>query len=184
VTPNEGDRARHFPAIEKKHGKPVAHWLRLIAKMGDARYPEQMALLQEKHGFSRAHANALVMYSRGSVTSRRHASPGAFFATLTPAAARTAKAIFAAVTKKHPELELVIAWNQPMLKSGDQYVFGLSTTKSYILLGPWSKNAISTFSKELKDYTTNKKTVAVPSDWKVDATLLNKFVKARLDELK
>jgi len=71
-----------------------------------------------------------------------------------------------------------------MLKSGDQYVFGLSTTKSYILLGPWSKNAISTFSKELKDYTTNKKTVAVPSDWKVDATLLNKFVKARLDELK
>ncbi|MEY3353733.1 MAG: hypothetical protein RLZZ16_535, partial [Actinomycetota bacterium] len=26
-------------------------------------------------------------------------------------------------------------------------------------------------------------TIIVPSDWKVDATLLNKFVKARLDEI-
>jgi uncharacterized protein len=77
----------------------------------------------------------------------------------------------------------VIAWNQPMLKSGDQYVFGLSTTKSYILLGPWSKNAVTVFAKELKNYETNKKTIIVPSDWKVDATLLNKFVKARLDEI-
>ncbi|MEY3748711.1 MAG: hypothetical protein RLZZ449_605, partial [Actinomycetota bacterium] len=36
---------------------------------------------------------------------------------------------------------------------------------------------------ELKNYETNKKTIIVPSDWKVDATLLHKFVKARLDEI-
>jgi hypothetical protein len=34
-------------------------------------YDEQMALLQGDHGFSRAHANAVVMYTRGSTTSRR-----------------------------------------------------------------------------------------------------------------
>ena len=92
-------------------------------------------------------------------------------------------AIFAAIRKKYPKLEPVIAWNQPMLKCGDQYVFGVSTTKSYLLLGPWSKNAITVFAKELKDYKTNKKTIEVPSDWKVDATLLQKLVKARLAEI-
>ena len=47
----------------------------------------------------------------------------------------------------------------------------------------WSKNAITVFAKELKDYKTNKKTIEVPSDWKVDAALLQKLVKARLAEI-
>ena len=183
MTPNEGDRARHFPAIEKKHGKPVAHWLRLIAKMGDARYPEQMALLQEKHGFSRAHANALVMYSRGSVTSRRHASPGAFFATLTPAAARTVKAIFAAVTKKHPELELVIAWNQPILRSEHGYVLGLSASKNHLTVNPFSAAVLDSCRTALAGLKVNKNTFVVPFDWSVDAALLRRLVAARLAEL-
>ena len=178
------DRSSYFPLIEKKYGKPMAHWFALMKKTSKMKYAEQLSLLKDEHGFSQAHANAVVMYCKGSTSSKRFATVEEYLAKVDKAQAKTIKAIFVAIRKKYPKLELVIAWNQPMLKSGDQYVFGLSTTKSYILLAPWSKNAISTFSKELKDYTTNKKTVAVPSDWKVDATLLNKFVKARLDELK
>jgi len=178
------DRSSYFPLIEKKYGKPMAHWFALMKKTSKLKYAEQLSLLKDEHGFSQAHANAVVMYCKGSTSTKRFASVDDYLSKVDKVQAKTIRAIFAAIRKKYPKLELVIAWNQPMLKSGDQYVFGLSTTKSYILLGPWSKNAISTFSKELKDYTTNKKTVAVPSDWKVDATLLNKFVKARLDELK
>jgi len=60
-----GDRSVHFPAIEKKHGAPITKWIKLLEKLGDAKYPEQIAFLREKHGFSQAHANALVMYVRG-----------------------------------------------------------------------------------------------------------------------
>ena len=70
-----GDRTRHFAAIERKHGLPASHWLGLLAELGEAKYPEQMALLQEGHGFSRDHANALVMYHRGSPSSRRFTRP-------------------------------------------------------------------------------------------------------------
>jgi uncharacterized protein YdhG (YjbR/CyaY superfamily) len=177
------DRSSFFPLIEKKHGKPMSHWFVLMKKNADKKYADQISLLRDGHGFSQAHANAVVMYCKGSTSSKRFDSLGDYLAKIDKTQAKTIEAIFAAIRKKYPKLEQVIAWNQPMLKSGDQYVFGLSTTKSYILLGPWSKNAVTVFAKELKNYETNKKTIIVPSDWKVDATLLNKFVKARLDEI-
>ena len=64
-------RASHFPAIEKKHGQPMSYWFGVMAELEARKYPEQMAYLQENHGFSRAHANALIMHSRGSTSSRR-----------------------------------------------------------------------------------------------------------------
>ncbi|NDC12277.1 MAG: DUF4287 domain-containing protein, partial [Actinobacteria bacterium] len=64
------ERSAHFPAIEKKHGKPVSHWLKLLAPLRGRPYTEQMALLQGRHRFSRNHANAVVMYFRGSKSSR------------------------------------------------------------------------------------------------------------------
>lgn len=183
MPPKSSDRSAHFPLIEKKHGKPMSHWFALLKKNSTMKYAEQVALLKDGHGFSQAHANALVMYCKGSTSSKRFATFEDYLANVDATQAKTIKAVFAAIRKKYPKLEIVIAWNQPMLKSGDQYVFGLSTTKTYILLAPWSKNAVSVLAKDLRDYTTNKKTIAVPSDWKVDATLLHKFVKARLDEI-
>ena len=64
--PSSPDRASHFPAIEKRYGKPMSYWFTQMKKVKGKKYPEQMAFLQEEHGFSRAHANALVQYSRGS----------------------------------------------------------------------------------------------------------------------
>lgn len=37
-----------------------------MAELVDQKYPEQIAHLRENYGFAQAHANALVMYSRGS----------------------------------------------------------------------------------------------------------------------
>ncbi|NCZ67441.1 MAG: DUF4287 domain-containing protein, partial [Acidimicrobiia bacterium] len=59
--PRKPERSAHFPAIEKKHGKPVSHWLKLLAPLRGRPYTEQMALLQGRHRFSRNHANAVVM---------------------------------------------------------------------------------------------------------------------------
>lgn len=124
-----GDRSKFFPAIEKKHGETISLWIERLEDLGDAKFPDQIAFLRENHGFSQTHANALVMHVRGSLTSKRFATPDEFLKTLDPAVKKTAKSIFSAITNKYPDLELVIAWNQPMLRLGSGYVFGLSVAK-------------------------------------------------------
>lgn len=177
-----GDRSQHFPAIEKKHGKPVAFWLKELASLGDAKYAEQCEFLTERHGFSRAHANALVMYARGSTSSRRVDSPEAYFTALGGQREATSRAIFAAIAGRYPDLELVIAWNQPMLRRGKDYVFGMSAATNHLLLGPWG-GITDTIAARLKGLKANKKTVQVPVDWKVDAALLRLMVKERLAQI-
>ena len=179
-----GDRAAHFPAIEKKHGKPVQFWLRELADLGDGKYQDQIDLLRERHGFSQTHANALVMYTRGSLSSRRHATPTDWYKSVTAEQARTIRAIFAAVRRKHPGLELVISWNQPMLRKGTDYILGASATKGYILINPFSKKVIEAFKPKLSVYRVLKHTIALPSDWRVDARLIQSIATARLAELK
>ena len=184
MTESSGDRTKFFPAIEKKHGGPISLWIERLNDLGDAKYPEQIAYLRENHAFSQAHANALVMYVRGSETSKRFKNPKDYFASIDPIAAKTAKDIFAAVTAKYPNLELVIAWNQPMLRLDSQYVIGLSVAKNHITLNPFSGKVLESFAAKLSKYAVNKKTFQVPVDWKVDPTLLRDLATARLKEIR
>ena len=179
---NDGDRSQFFPAIEKKHGLPVSHWLSELSELGEAKYPEQIAYLRENHGFSQAHANAVVMHFRGSTTSKRFSTPKQYFAQLDPQKKKTAELIFSTIMEKYPKLELVIAWNQPMLRMDGKYVFGLSASKNHLTLNPFSSDVLDVMSSKLSGYTVNKKTFIVPVDWKVDASLLRAMVKARLAE--
>jgi uncharacterized protein YdhG (YjbR/CyaY superfamily) len=184
MTSRSGDRAAHFPLIEKKYGKPVAHWFRELKQLPSEKYADQLGLLIERHGFSRAHANALVMFHRGSTSSRRHASPKDYFVTLDPRAAKTLRAIFRAVQAKHRGLELVMAWNQPMLRKGDSYVVGASVAKKHITLNPFSKQVMDAFRPELLEFDPLKHTFKVPVDWKVNASLLQRIARARLAEIR
>ena len=96
---------------------------------------------------------------------------------------RSVKKIFKVIQAKYPKLELVIAWNQPMLKMNKGYVFGISVAKNHILLAPWSKAALKKLAPQMKDLDVNMKTIAVPNDWKIDEKLLLGLVKIRLNEL-
>ena len=178
-----GDRSKYFPAIEKKHGGPISLWIERLEDLGDAKYPDQIAFLRENHGFSQTHANALVMHVRGSLTSKRFATPDEFLKTLDPAVKKTAQSIFSAITKKYPDLELVIAWNQPMLRLGSGYVFGLSVAKNHISLSPFSSDVLLSFAHQLKEYEVKKNTFQVPLNWKVDVSLLQSMAKARIAEM-
>lgn len=179
-----GDRSAHFPKIEKKHGKPIAHWFKVLNELGDAKYPEQIALLRERYEFSQAHANAVVMFHRGSTSSKRHDGPSSYFMSLQPAHAKLAKAIFKTIRSKYPKLELVIAWNQPMLKLGDQYVFGLSAAKNHLLINPFSKDVLNQMADRLNDLDVSKHTIRIPLDWHVNASLLQAMVRLRTAEIR
>jgi hypothetical protein len=73
------DRSTHFPAIEKKYGQPMTYWFGQMAEIADRKYPEQIAFLRENHGMSQAHANAIVMYSRGSTSTKKYSSFKEYF---------------------------------------------------------------------------------------------------------
>ncbi len=180
----DASREAHFPAIERRYGEKMAYWFKVMAKLSDAKYPEQIAHLRENFGFSQAHANALVMYSRGSKSAKRFETPTQYFKTIDPKQAKTVRAILKTLTTKFPQLELVIAWNQPMLKFRDSYVFGISTAKNHILFAPWSQEVLERFRPKMKDLDVKKKTVAVPNDWLIDEKLLIAMAKARIAEIK
>lgn len=175
---NDGDRTRFWPAIERRYGQPMAHWFALMETVSDRRYPEQMALLQEDHGFSRSHANAVVMFCRGSSSAKRFATLDDYLADADPQAQTTIRAIFAALQATRPDSTVVIAWNHPQLKAGDDYLFGVSLAAKHILIAPWNSDVLERFRPRLVEdgYTVNKKTIRVPLDWDVDAALLAELV--------
>ena len=172
-----GDRSAYFGAIEKKYGQPMPYWHGVMAELADQKYAEQIAFLKENHGFSQAHANALVMFSRGSKTSKRFNNLTDYLAPHDATTKKTVRAIFKAITDANPKMKLVIAWNQPMLKMDDKYIFGVMAGKNHILIAPWNPSVIKKFASKLKTFEVNKKTIRVPSDWKVDAKLLQAMVK-------
>jgi uncharacterized protein YdhG (YjbR/CyaY superfamily) len=179
-----GDRSQHFPAIERKHGEPVAFWLDRLAELDDDSYPAQMAYLREEHGFSRTHANALVMYHRGSASSRRFDDVDAWFAGLDEPHAQTAHRIVDTLTGEFPDLELVVAWNQPMLRHrGGDYVFGMSASTHHLTLNPWSTAVLDRFADRLDPGARNKHTFKVPVDGPPDTALIVDMVRARLAEI-
>jgi uncharacterized protein YdhG (YjbR/CyaY superfamily) len=176
-------RESHFPAIEKRYGEPMSHWHKVMARLGGKKYPEQMAYLQENHGFSKVHANALVMFTRGSTSAHRHATPTDYFKSIDPQQARTMRAMFKVLRTKYPELKLVISWNQPMLRTEKDYVFGASATAKYLLINPFSHAVINSFAPKLKGYRVLKYTITIPNDWEIDEKLLLALAKARLAEI-
>lgn len=178
-----GDRSAHFPAIERKHGQPIAFWLERLRELDESGYPAQIAYLREEHGFSQAHANAVVMWFRGSTTSKRFDGPETYFAGLDPRAAATMRALFHAIQARHPDLELVMAWNKPMLRRGDQYVIGADAATRHITVAPFGTGVLAQVADRLAGYTLNKKTFTVPLDWDVDADLLDALVQARLAQI-
>ncbi|MFZ8910203.1 MAG: DUF4287 domain-containing protein [Candidatus Nanopelagicales bacterium] len=175
------DRASHFPAIEKRYGKPMSYWFTQMKKVKGEKYADQMAFLQEKHGFSRAHANALVLFLKGSTSSRRYDTFDEYLATLDETKAKTIRSIFATLTAKFKKAEVVIAWNQPMLKQDSRYLFGASAQKAHILIAPFNADIIDELRPRLEGYEVNKKTIRVPVDWKIDKKLLTDMVSAQFE---
>lgn len=150
----------------------MTYWHDQMKLIKDLKYPEQIAYLRENHGFSQAHANALVLFSRGNTTSKRFNTLEDFLAPLDAIKQKTIKAIFKTLKAKFPKGEVVIAWNQPMLKVDGEYIFGVSVATKHLLIAPWGEGVIEKFLPRLKDYEVNKKTIKVPVDWKVDSKLL------------
>jgi uncharacterized protein YdhG (YjbR/CyaY superfamily) len=182
--PSTRAREDFFPAIEKKYGEKMSYWFKVMKSLEGEKYPVQIAHLRENYGFSQAHANALVMYSRGSESAKRFDTPAQYFKSIDPVQAKTIKAIFKAIQSKYPELELVVAWNQPMVRLGKDYIFGASAATHHILIAPWNQEVLKKYAPKFAEHRVNKKTIALPNDWEVDTKLIQAMIKDSLAALK
>ena len=54
--------ASYFPSIEKKYGKPIAHWMQVLKKSGPLKHMELVGHLKTEHQLGHGHANALVAH--------------------------------------------------------------------------------------------------------------------------
>ena len=54
----------YFPSIEKKYGKPIAHWEQVLlehrAQHPEAKHMQLVDWLKTEHGMGHGHANAIV----------------------------------------------------------------------------------------------------------------------------
>ena len=57
--------ASYFPSIEKTYGKPMRHWLDLVAALLETQgHMQAVGTLKHEHGLGHGHANAIVAYAK------------------------------------------------------------------------------------------------------------------------
>mgnify|MGYP002338216448 CR=1 FL=1 len=61
--------ASYVPSIEKIYGKPIDHWLTVLAGVPDQKHMAMVAVLKTQHNMGHGHANALVAHFRAQTGS-------------------------------------------------------------------------------------------------------------------
>ena len=84
-----------------------------------------------------------MLYSRGSTTSKRYSTLDEFLEAHDKEKQSKVMEIFQVIQKQFPKLELVIAWNQLMLKLDTKYVIGLSVAKNHLTLAHLTRKSWS-----------------------------------------
>lgn len=64
-TPKVTGPASYFPSIEKKYGRTIAEWKKLIRSRYPAKHMEIVSWLKAEHAMGHGHANALVGHTLG-----------------------------------------------------------------------------------------------------------------------
>lgn len=63
MTDNVKGPESYFPSIEKKYGRPIEEWKRLIRSSDLTKHMELVNWLKNEHAMGHGHANALVAHT-------------------------------------------------------------------------------------------------------------------------
>lgn len=106
-----------------------------------------------------------------------------YFASLPEDQSRHIQSLVDFVTQHYPQLELVIAWNQPMFKLNGKYVIGFMPTKKHTNLLTVTDTAITTLEPELSAFKHGTRSISLPFDWVIDSALIGRVITLRAEEL-
>jgi uncharacterized protein YdhG (YjbR/CyaY superfamily) len=99
-----------------------------------------------------------------------------FYASLPQDQEQAIRRLVDFVATNYPDLELLLAWNQPMFRLGKKYLIGFMPTKKHINLLTISDDAINHLAAELKGYRHGTRSISLPFDWKIDQELIAKVI--------
>ncbi len=108
----------------------------------------------ETHGFSRAHANAVVMFHRGPPSSRQSYDLDGRLAEVDPVASARIRRILEGLQTRHPGTDVVIAWNQPFLRLGDRSLFSVGAQRAHLLASPGASRSSTDSARRWPRTTT------------------------------
>ncbi|MBP1046128.1 DUF1801 domain-containing protein [Enterococcus sp. BWM-S5] len=91
--------------------------------------------------------------------------------------------VFEKVHAAFPDLEVKIAWNQPMFTTHGTFIIAFSTAKKHMSVAP-EKAAIEHFSEEITKagYKMTKELIQIPWDMPVDFELLQRIIMFNIQE--
>lgn len=181
MSESNANRTAQFPAIERTYGQVMQVWFDIFQQLSSRTYADQMATFRGSYGFSQAHASALVLYCRGHKTSRRFENLDSYLDQHPSEKQTIVRLIFSVIMDACPDLEQVIAWNQPMVKLGKHYIFGLSVAQNHILIAPFHPQVLVEMRPRLGGLHLNKRTIRLPLNWSVDAALLVAMVERGIE---
>lgn len=87
------------------------------------------------------------------------------------------------VSTSYPQLDLVLAWNQPMFKIDGSYLIGFMPTQKHINLLTVTDTAITALASELAGFRHGTRSISLPFDWSIDAQFINRVLTLRSNEL-
>lgn len=105
-----------------------------------------------------------------------------FYASLTPEQNTHIRSLVEWVSTAYPELEPVIAWNQPMFKKETKYILGFMPTKNHTNLLTVTDSAISELAPQLTSYKHGTRSIQLPFDWTIEPQLFEQVISLRLKE--
>jgi uncharacterized protein YdhG (YjbR/CyaY superfamily) len=105
-----------------------------------------------------------------------------FYASLAPEQLAHITSLVEWVSTNYPELEPVIAWNQPMFKSGTKYILGFMPTKKHTNLLTVTDTAVTELMPMLTHYKHGTRSIQLPFDWSIDPELFAQVISLRMKE--
>lgn len=99
-----------------------------------------------------------------------------FYDSLPADQEQATRRLVAFVCREYPDLELVLAWNQPMFKLGSKYLIGFMPTRKHINLLTVSDDAVNHLVEDLDGYRHGKRSISLPFNWEIDADLIAKVI--------
>ena len=106
-----------------------------------------------------------------------------FYASLPEDQERSIRQLVDHVADAHPELEPVLAWNQPMFKLGKDYLIGFMPTKKHINLLTVTDSTVTELGSRLEGYKHGTRSIARPLGSPIDADLIANVIALRKVEL-
>jgi uncharacterized protein YdhG (YjbR/CyaY superfamily) len=95
----------------------------------------------------------------------------------------TLLAMRAMLLEIEPGLEQAFAWRSAMFKFGGKYVAGLCAHKNHMTFSPQSSDVMAAHAEDLAGYVVSKGSFQFAIDQPLPKALVEKLLKARLDEL-